>query len=672
MILLQPLNNVSISVKSLGSALISAIALVALAWLAIAGFVEIRQANTTQNHSAAVMSQARDAWIDLARGQAALYRAINLKSQNVEVKLVRAAKDEAIAAIGDARKSVASLNTTGLLIDPRLANEAGKSIAAYADSAGQAASFVEEDAFNATMFMTDAEQKFGVAQQDVASLVASAVKLDGAADMRLNAIIHDRLVDIAIGAVVAILLAAALSALLGRILSRPIVAMTGAMRRLAGGELDVEIPAADHTDEVGQMAQAMLVFRGHAQEARRLQAAADKANALKARRQAAMDRHTQDFGTSAAGVMASLGRSASAMRQIAGDMSEAARRTHERAANAAESAVAATTNLSAVSAAAEQMSASINEISQQVARATQAANEAVERANVTDVKVAGMAAAADLVGDVIKLITEIAGRTNLLALNATIEAARAGEAGKGFAVVAGEVKGLATQTTTATKEIATQIAAIRTATGEAVNAVRAVNAAIGEVNQVATAIAAAVEQQAAATREIAASVQAVTVAAQDATLSMREVSSISETTDSASAKVLAGADELGHNADTLRGEVTQFLQAMASANEEDRRRYERVAGNGAEVVMRTTGQPDRRAVIADISRGGMAIRSDWKPEAGAEVRVELPFAGAPVTARVVRWHDGVLAFAFRQDEETRRRIDRAMERIAAGAMQAAA
>ena len=221
------------------------------------------------------------------------------------------------------------------------------------------------------------------------------------------------------------------------------------------------------------------------------------------------------------------------------------------------------------------MSSSINEISQQVGRATQAASAAAERASVTDTKVGGMAAAADRVGDVVKLITDIANRTNLLALNATVEAARAGEAGKGFAVVAGEVKALATQTAKATDEIGAQIGAIRTATGQAVAAVRDVTTAIGEVNEVATAIAAAVEEQAAATREIAASVQTVTTATQDATRAMQEVSSISELTDASSAKVLSSAD-VGRDAETMRGEVMEFLAAMAKTDDEDRRRSEYV------------------------------------------------------------------------------------------------
>lgn len=239
-------------------------------------------------------------------------------------------------------------------------------------------------------------------------------------------------------------------------------------------------------------------------------------------------------------------------------------------------------------------------------------------------------------------------------------------------MVAGEVKALATQTAKATEEIATQITAIRATTGEAVTAVRDVTAAIGKVNEVATAIAAAVEQQAAATREIAASVQTVTIATQDATQAMQDVSSISELTDAASAKVLAGAAEVGRDADTMRGEVTQFLQAMANTDDQDRRRYERIPGNGARAVLRLHGQKELCVVIEDISRGGLALRCDWSASAGTEVNLELPGADGAVGARIVWSRTGVLARAFRQDEAMLRLVDRALAHIGGSVTQAAA
>jgi methyl-accepting chemotaxis protein len=451
--------------------------------------------------------------------------------------------------------------------------------------------------------------------------------------------------------------------LIGGGVSRHVLQIADAMRRLAAGELDLAIPAVDRGDEIGQMARAMLVFRENAQEARRLQGEAERVRVAKDRRQAAMDQHTQDFGASATGVMATLVRAAETMRASADEMTKAAHQTRGTALQTAENAATSAQNLSSVAAAAEEMSASIHEISQQVTRVTQAAGEAVERASITDAKVGGMATAAERVGDVVRLISDIASQTNLLALNATIEAARAGEAGKGFAVVAGEVKALAAQTAKATEEIATQINAIRGATGEAVTAVREVSTSIGQVSEVAAAIAAAVEQQTATTREIAASVQTVTTATEDASKAMQDVSNVSESAEAASQSVLRNADEVGQTADVLRAELTQFLQAMSSTEEADRRKYERIPGNGAQAVLRPRGAAEIRAVIDNISRGGLALRCDWRADAGTEVQIELPGADGTVAARDVRSVGGVLVLAFRQDEAMLRRVDQAMARI---------
>src|SRR6202035_127792 len=108
---------------------------------------------------------------------------------------------------------------------------------------------------------------------------------------------------------------------------------------------------------------------------------------------------------------------------------------------------------------------------------------AANEANTTNQQIGGLAQAAQKIGDVVKLIQDVAGQTNLLALNATIEAARAGEAGRGFAVVASEVKSLAVQTAKATEEIAGQIAAVQASTGTAVEATRQIADRMQEIKQ---------------------------------------------------------------------------------------------------------------------------------------------------------------------------------------------
>ena len=201
-------------------------------------------------------------------------------------------------------------------------------------------------------------------------------------------------------------------------------------------------------------------------------------------------------------LLSSVSDSAAAMRATAGALLGSSDQTTQRATSAVQAFNEASTNVETAAVAADELSRSIAEISRQLTHTSKIVGLATDEARATDGEIAGLANGAQKIGDVVKLIRDIAGQTNLLALNATIEAARAGEAGKGFAVVASEVKSLAVQTAKATEDIASHILAVQDSTSGAVDAIRQIAARMQEINQYTAAVATAVEQQNSATGEI--------------------------------------------------------------------------------------------------------------------------------------------------------------------------
>ncbi len=453
--------------------------------------------------------------------------------------------------------------------------------------------------------------------------------------------------------------------------ARPLKRITAVISRIAAGDLTVEVDATDRKDEVGVLVSSLQVFKTNMIENQRLATEQKAEQSCKEFRQAAMQTHTEDFGTAVSGVMAILGQSASRMQTAANEMSEAARSMRDRTSSAVEGANTSARDLNSMAVAAEEMAASIKEISRQVSRVTTAVGNAVDRASETDKKVAGLTDAADEIGDLVRLIADIAGQTNLLAQNATIEAARAEEAGTGFAVVAGAAKTLATQTAQATDQIGAQIVAIRASTGQAVDAVRQVVLAIGQVAEVATAIAAAVEQQAAATQEISASVRSVTHATNDAANAMEQVLTIAGQTDTVSDSVLSMANEVGQTADTLRIEVNDFLSAMKQGDQGERRAYDRIPCAGVSLAVTIGGASEVQAGVRDISCGGIALLCQTGEPAGTEVQMTLP-TGTTVSGRIVRHENGILTIAFHQDETTLTALDHMLDVVRQGSLAAAA
>ncbi len=367
--------------------------------------------------------------------------------------------------------------------------------------------------------------------------------------------------------VVALALFVAIGAglLLSRGVATPVRGMTAARRVIAAHDLAAAIPALGPRDEIGRMADAVSVFK----ESMIAAAAAAEREAAeqqtRASRAALIDRLTHEFDAEVSGVLEAVAAAANEMQSTASAMTSIADGSARQANTVAAAAEEASANVQTVAASAEELTSSIAEISRQVEQSSSISRQAAEQAKATDNEVETLAQAANKIGEVVRLISDIAERTNLLALNATIEAARAGEAGRGFAIVASEVKGLAQQTARATEDIAAQVDAIQTATGHSVEAIREIAATIATVSQASTAIASAVEEQGAATKEIARNVQQASVGTSQVTQNITGVSEAAAEAGHAASQVLGAAGDLSKHSTDLRSKVEAFLSAIRAA-----------------------------------------------------------------------------------------------------------
>lgn len=279
------------------------------------------------------------------------------------------------------------------------------------------------------------------------------------------------------------------------------------------------------------------------------------------RRSKMLDELMKSFEGKTTTLVSTVSTAAQTLQQTAHTMSDVARNTITQSTSVASAAEEASANVQTVASAAEELSASVNEISRQVSKSTEVAKRAVKDTEVTNELVNKLAEGAQKIGDIVKLINDIAGQTNLLALNATIEAARAGEAGKGFAVVASEVKNLANQTSKATEEISQQISEIQTSTTEVVSSIRGISSTIDEINDISSSILTSVEQQDEATREIARNVQEASAGTKQVTVNITSVSQGANETGTAAERVSNAAKSLLNESGNLSTEVKSFLKS---------------------------------------------------------------------------------------------------------------
>ncbi|HVJ54376.1 MAG TPA: HAMP domain-containing methyl-accepting chemotaxis protein [Aliidongia sp.] len=361
-----------------------------------------------------------------------------------------------------------------------------------------------------------------------------------------------------LGIVLAALVSVSITALIKRI--------TKVMSALADGQLTIEIPDIGRRDQIGDMARAVEVFKGNAIRIKEVESEQVQiAERTELERKAALAEMAARLESTVKSIADSVKQSAMLMHDSASTMTDAAERTKTRSSAVAAASEEASVNVQTVASAAEELTASISEIGRQAQSSTTIAARAASQASDTNTTMDSLSRAADRIGEVVKLINDIASQTNLLALNATIEAARAGDAGKGFAVVASEVKSLAGQTARATEEIAAQISAIQNETKQAANAIKGIAGVISEINEIASSTAAAVEQQSGATAEIARNVQQAAVGTDEVSSNISGVLEAAAETGQHAKVALDNSDRLSHQAGSLEQAVQSFLDGIRAA-----------------------------------------------------------------------------------------------------------
>lgn len=350
-----------------------------------------------------------------------------------------------------------------------------------------------------------------------------------------------------------------------RSVSSNIISIVTPMQALSSGDLNAEVPHHGAKTEMGMMAETLQTFKQALIDKRAADEAAKHEAEAKIERGHRVDVITRDFEAMIGEIVQTVSSASTQLEASAGTLTATAEHSQKLTTVVAAASEEASTNVQSVASATEEMASSVSEIGRQVQESATIAGQAVDQAHKTNERVRELAKAAARIGDVVELISSIAGQTNLLALNATIEAARAGDAGRGFAVVASEVKALAEQTAKATGEISAQISGIQEATQESVGAIVEIGRTIERMSEISSTIASAVEEQGAATQEISRNVQQAAQGTMQVSSNITDVQRGASETGSASTQVLSAAQSLSSDSTRLKDEVGKFLTAVRAA-----------------------------------------------------------------------------------------------------------
>jgi len=437
---------------------------------------------------------------------------------------------------------------------------------AYADTAKDILDVGSVDAPMATMMLGQTDDNFIKISGDIRKFLAATTLASGSIIENLSNVAEIQKIALTTILMFCLTISVIATIAISKSIVGPIRSVTKIMKQLSAGDTKIKMDYKGRHDEIGQMIEAIEVFRRNTIEIQAMQESYRESEEQRAlNRKMEMDALAAEFEASVKNLTVQLAESVTVVRDNAETMSKAANDTSEQSNSTVKTVAGTQENVVSVAQAASELARTIDELARRMNNIFKLASNMSQQSETSNSELGRLVTSIERIVPITNLIQGIAQQTNLLALNATIEAARAGAAGKGFAVVAAEVKALAQQTGKATEEIAQNIGAVRETCASVVSTNGQVIAAIQNLLMVTSEISAAVEEQSAATLGISTSAQSAVDSSRVIAANINNLNGQANATYTASNSVLEAAGHLFNHTRDVRGNVEKFLKYVRSS-----------------------------------------------------------------------------------------------------------